>query len=195
LLARLLRHAAPFHEARRMAEMLLTRFGSVPAVLFADAELLTKAGASDPARSELALARTLQEDIARARIRDRPLITAWSDLVAYCRIMMGESRVERFRVLFLDRRNALIADEEFAQGSIDHVAVYPRRVLSRALELDAAALILAHNHPSGDTAPSQEDAAITGRIQSAARLFDITVHDHIIISHASEFSFRSAGLI
>lgn len=196
LLARLLRHVGAFPDVRRIAAALLNECQSLPAVLFADPERLAAiAGISDTVVSELALIRTLHEDLARARLRDRPLIGSWSEVVAYCRIMMGEERFECFRVLFLDRKNHLIADEELARGSVDHVAVYPRRVVGRALELDATALLLVHNHPSGDTTPSPDDIAMTALIRDAAALFGIALHDHLVISACGETSLRSAGWV
>ncbi|MEO8530309.1 MAG: DNA repair protein RadC [Deltaproteobacteria bacterium] len=196
LLARMLRHVAAFPKARAIATALLAEFGGLPAVMFADESRLRTVGLiTDAVVSELALIRTVHEDLARARLRKRPLIGSWSELVAYCRIILAHDRFECFRVLFIDRKNHLIADEEFARGSVDHVAVYPRRIIARALELDACALILAHNHPSGDPTPSPDDIAMTGQIRDAARLFGIVLHDHVIVSVSGELSFRSEGLL
>jgi DNA repair protein RadC len=113
----------------------------------------------------------------------------------YCRIAMAHRETEQFRILFLDRKNVLIADEEAGRGTVDHVPVYPREVVKRALELNASALILVHNHPSGDPTPSQADIAMTGRIAEACKAVGIALHDHIVVGKERDASFRSLGLI
>jgi DNA repair protein RadC len=194
LLLRLLRPAAPFPQARQIAISLLTECGTLADVIFAPEERLARLPqVSSAALSEIALARTLHEDLARARIKTRQLITSWNDLVSYCRITLAYRRSECFRVLFLDRKNHLIRDEDLAHGSVDHVTVYPRQVIGRALELGATALILVHNHPSGDTTPSLDDEMMTARLKDAADLFDIIIHDHVIISQTGAHSMRASG--
>lgn len=194
LLLRLLRPVAPFPQARQIALSLLGECGSLADVIFAPEERLARLPhVTEAALSEIALARTLHEDLARARIRSRQLVTCWSDLVSYCRVTLAHRRQECFRVLFLDRKNHLIRDEDLAVGTIDHVTVYPRQVIGRALELGATALILVHNHPSGDTTPSLEDEVMTARLKDAAALFDIVIHDHVIISPSGAHSMRASG--
>ena len=144
---------------------------------------------ADVAQFEAALAS------ARARVLNRPALSSWDALLTYCHTTMAHRDTERFRILFLDRKNVLIADEEQARGTVDHVPVYPREVVKRALEVNASALILVHNHPSGDPAPSQADIAITRQIDEAARLLNIVVHDHIVIGRSREVSFRATGLL
>jgi DNA repair protein RadC len=125
----------------------------------------------------------------------REVISSWDAVVTYCRTAMAHQPVEQFRILFLDRKNTLIADEAQGRGTVDHVPVYPREVVKRALDLDASALILVHNHPSGDPTPSQADIAMTEQIVTAAAVFGITIHDHLIIGRSREISFRATGLL
>jgi DNA repair protein RadC len=126
---------------------------------------------------------------------DRHVISSWDSLIDYCHTVMSHRETEHFRVLFLDRKNTLIADEEQARGTVDHVPVYPREVVKRALELNASALILVHNHPSGDPTPSQADIAMTEQVRAAAEALGLTLHDHIVVGRSREQSFRSAGLL
>jgi DNA repair protein RadC len=123
------------------------------------------------------------------------VVSSWGALVEYCHATMAHRETEQFRILFLDRKNVLIADEEQARGTVDHVPVYPREVVKRALELNASALILVHNHPSGDPTPSQADIDMTTRINAAAEVMGITLHDHLIIGTSGELSFRTEGLL
>jgi DNA repair protein RadC len=139
----------------------------------------------------LAAARSLME----AGATEREIISSWDACLAFLHCEHGNPRNEVFRVLFLDRKNCLIADEEQARGTVDHVPVYPREVLRRALELNASALILVHNHPSGDPTPSQSDIAMTERIRLAAEALSVTLHDHLIIGKSREASFRALGLL
>jgi DNA repair protein RadC len=125
----------------------------------------------------------------------RQVISSWDALIDYCHTVMSHRETEHFRVLFLDRKNTLIADEEQARGTVDHVPVYPREVVKRALELNASALILVHNHPSGDPTPSSSDIAMTAQIRAAAEALGITLHDHIIVGRSQEQSFRASGLL
>ena len=123
------------------------------------------------------------------------VLSSWDALMTYCKTVMAHRETEQFRVLYLDRKNTLIADEAQAQGTVDHVPVYPREVVKRALELNASALILVHNHPSGDPTPSDADIAMTGKIRTAAEALGITLHDHVIIGKDRDSSFRSLGLL
>ena len=133
--------------------------------------------------------------LAQRRVLSRPVISSWDALLDYVRAAMAHGSVETFRTLYLDRKNVLIADEEMARGTVDHVPVYPREVVKRALELNASALILVHNHPSGDPTPSEADIQMTRQIAEAAQVFSITLHDHLIVGRQGERSFRSDGLL
>jgi DNA repair protein RadC len=133
--------------------------------------------------------------LLREELADRPLISAWSQLLDYCRASLAEEPTERFRVLYLDRKNRLIRDELQQRGTVDHAPVYPREVLKRALELGATALILVHNHPSGDPTPSRADIEITREVKDAAAALGIALHDHVIIGRGGTASLRALGLI
>jgi DNA repair protein RadC len=125
----------------------------------------------------------------------RPVMSSWQELIDYCHTAMAHRETEHFRVLYLDRKNVLIADEEQERGTVDHVPVYPREIAKRALELNASALILVHNHPSGDPTPSEADIQMTLRIKDSADVLGLVLHDHLIIGKSRELSFRSAGLL
>ncbi len=133
--------------------------------------------------------------LALEEATERPVISSWDKLLAYCRIAMGREKVEQFRLLFLDRKNRLIADELQQRGTVDHTPVYPREVVKRALELGASALILVHNHPSGDPTPSKADIEMTRDVQDAAAKLGIAVHDHIVIGKSGHNSFKAMGLL
>ncbi len=126
---------------------------------------------------------------------DRSVIGSWDALMAYCKTVMAYRETEQFRVLYLDNRNVLIADEEQARGTVNHVPVYPREVAKRALELNATAIILVHNHPSGDPTPSRADIEMTAEIELACQAIGVAVHDHVVIGREADASFRSLGLI
>lgn len=177
-----------------LAQRLLDRFGSVAGAVTAPVAQLRKVeGAGEPVLVALKLAETLATRLARARLDDRPLIGSWDALLEYCRAALAHRRVEHVRLLFLDRRNGLIADEDFGHGTVDQAPLYPREILRRALELEASALILVHNHPSGDPSPSAQDIALTRQLRDGARLLSLELHDHLIIGRTGEFSFRAAG--
>jgi DNA repair protein RadC len=192
----LLFSAKPRADVKPLAKALLTRFGSLSAVLGADADALARIAGMGPAA--VAALKIVQEGaarMAREEIIDRPVIASWDRLLAYCRIAMAHEQVEQFRILFLDRKNKLIADEAQQRGTVDHTPVYPREVLKRALELGASAIILVHNHPSGDPTPSRADIEMTKELDDAARRLGIQVHDHVVIARASHASFKSLGLL
>src|SRR4029077_12005536 len=131
----------------------------------------------------------------RADLHQRPVVGSWDKLIDYCNAQIGYSKVEEFHILFLDRKKALIKHERQQRGTIDHTPVYTREVIKRALELSASALILVHNHPSGDPTPSKADIAVTRDIVNAATLLSVTVHDHVIISRGGHTSMRDMGLL
>ena len=133
--------------------------------------------------------------VLRAEAAERPVLSSWDRLLDYCRATMAHAKIEEFRLLFLDRKNALIADEVQQTGTIDHTPVYPREVVKRALELGASALILVHNHPSGDPTPSKADVEMTRAVAKAAEVLGVIVHDHLIIGRGKHASLRSLGLL
>ncbi len=196
LLELILFRAIPRQDVKPLARLLIERFGDLNRVIAAPAEQLRQVqGVGDAVIIELKLIAACAERMARARIIDRPVLSGWQALLDYCHTAMAHRETEQFRVLFLDRKNTLIADEAQAEGTVDHVPVYPREVLRRALGLNASALILVHNHPSGDPTPSQSDIEMTRQIQMAGETLSITLHDHIIIGKSREVSFRSLGLL
>lgn len=196
LLELVLFRAIPRQDVKPLARALLTAFGTFSDVLSAPRERLEQvAGVGAAVVTELKVVEAAAHRLAQARILDRPAISGWQALIDYCRTTMSRRETEQFRILFLDRKNTLIADEPQAKGTVDHVPVYPREVMKRALELNASALILVHNHPSGDPSPSEADIAVTRQIEAAAQALSITLHDHLIIGASDEFSFRSAGYL
>ncbi len=179
-----------------MAARLLEQFGTFGRVLAASPEKLRRVPGVRP--SFIAKMRVIQDamlHLARAEIADRPLLNSWDRLIDYLQIMLGHHPVEVFQVLFLDTRNRLLADERLAEGTVNHVQVYPREVARRALELDATALILVHNHPSGDPEPSYDDITMTQDIRRAVEPLGITIHDHVIIGNGCWKSLRREGLL
>ena len=194
MLELLLLHATPRKDTRPNAEKVLAEFGDIASVLAADpARLESLVGVS--AAQDLKLVFAASKRMAKARIAHRPLISSWDAVLTYCRTALAHKETEEFHVLFLDRRNMLIADEVLGVGTVDHVPVYPREVLKRALELNSCAIILVHNHPSGDPTPSESDIEMTKLIKQAADSLSITLHDHLIIGASGETSFVSKGLI
>ena len=186
----------PRGDVKPLAKALLERFGSLGEVLAADsARLLALPGMGEAAVAALKAAEEAGRRLARAEVMERPLLSSWDKVLGYCRAALGRAEVERFHLLFLDRKNRLIADETQQRGTVDHTPVYPREVVKRALELGASALILVHNHPSGDPTPSQADIEMTEEIVEAGRTLGIVVHDHIVISRESHASFRAMGLL
>ncbi|MDJ0640549.1 MAG: DNA repair protein RadC [Paracoccaceae bacterium] len=196
LLELVLFRAIPRRDVKPLARSLLTAFRDFNGVISAPVERLGEIdGVGDAVITELKVVEAAAHRLAQTRIIDRPALSGWQAVVEYCRTAMAHGPTEQFRILFLDRKNVLIADEPQAKGTVDHVPVYPREVVKRALELNASALILVHNHPSGDPTPSEADIAVTRQIEQAAETLSITLHDHLIIGATGEFSFRSAGYL
>jgi len=188
--------ALPRRDVKPLANRLLSAFHDFNGVLSATPDRLREVEGVGPAVvTELKIVEAAAHRLARARVLRRPALSGWDALVDYCHTSMAHRETEQFRIFFLDRKNILIADEEQARGTVDHVPVYPREVVKRALELNASALILVHNHPSGDPTPSHSDIEMTQRIARAAGALDIIVHDHIIVGRARELSFRAEGLL
>ena len=183
-------------DVKPLAKELLKRFGGVAEVLSAPVERLVEVnGMGEATALELKIVHAALVRLAQARVLDRPVISSWNELLAYCRAAMADEKTELFRILFLDRKNILIADEVQQRGTVDHTPVYPREVVKRALELSASALILVHNHPSGDPTPSRADIEMTNQIVKAAGALNIRVHDHLVIGRKSEASFKGLGLL
>lgn len=196
LLELVLFRAIPRRDVKPIARKLIEIFDDFNGVVSAPIPRLKAVdGIADAVVTELKVVEAAAHRLARTRVLQKPVISSWDALLAYCRASMAHGAIETFRVLYLDRKNTLIADEEQARGTVDHVPVYPRELIKRALELDASALILVHNHPSGDPTPSEADIAMTREIAEAAGVFSIEVHDHIIVGKAAEVSFRSDGYL
>lgn len=196
LLELLLFLAVPRGDVKPLAKRLIGRFGSFGAVVSAAPQRLEEVSGVGPA--VLTALKTVQACGIRLlahRAREEPVIGNWDALLDYCQGAMSFEKIEQFRVLYLDRRNRLIGDEVQQQGTIDHTPVYPREVARRALEMGAAAVILAHNHPSGDPTPSGADIEMTGQIKAALSTLNITLHDHVIVGGQDHASFRSLGLL
>ena len=182
-------------DAEALAEELLDRFGSLAEVLSAEPEALAAAGLSISAIAGVRLVRELALRFMRAELHNRPLVASRDALIDYCSAQIAHSKVEEFHILFLDRKNALIKHERQQRGTVDHTPVYTREVVKRALELGASALILVHNHPSGDPTPSKADIAVTKDIVRAAAPLGVSVHDHLIIGRGRHSSLRDLGFI
>ncbi|MDP3261576.1 MAG: DNA repair protein RadC [Tabrizicola sp.] len=196
LLELVLFRAIPRQDVKPLARLLLDTFGDFNRVVSAAPARLTMVkGVGNAVVLELKLVEAASQRLMRARVLHRPLLSSWDALLDYCHTTMAHRETEQFRILFLDRKNVLIADEEQARGTVDHVPVYPREVVKRALELNASALILVHNHPSGDPTPSDADLSMTHQIVDACRALGLTLHDHLIIGKSRELSFRSSGYL
>jgi len=196
LLEMILYRAIPRGDTKPLAKALLKRFGDINHVLAApEARLKEVVGVGDRVVFELKLMQAVGHRMARAKVLKKPILSSWDALLEYCQTAMAHRDLEQFRVLYLDRKNVLIADEAQADGTVDHVPVYPREVVKRALELNASALILVHNHPSGDPTPSQADIDMTYAIRDAAEVLGLAIHDHLVIGKARELSFRAEGYL
>ncbi|NNE88486.1 MAG: DNA repair protein RadC [Silicimonas sp.] len=194
LLELILFRSLPRCDVKPVAHRLLKTFGDFNRVLSASTERLVEVrGVGASVAGDLKIVEAAAHRLSRARIIDRPVLSGWEALLDYCRTTMAHRDTEQFRVLYLDRKNVLVADEEQAEGTIDHVPVYPREVIKRALSLNASAMILVHNHPSGDPSPSESDIVMTREVEKAGSALAITLHDHLIIGKSSEFSFRAHG--
>ncbi len=196
LLELVLFRSIPRQDVKPLARLLLDTFGDFNRVLTAPEERLRQIkGVGETVITDLKILEACAHRMARARVMQRHVISGWDALLDYCHTTMAHREIEQFRVFYLDRKNVLIADEEQAKGTVDHVPVYPREVAKRALELNASALILVHNHPSGDPTPSQSDIDMTNRIHDACTALGLTLHDHLIIGKSTELSFRSEGYL
>jgi DNA repair protein RadC len=185
----------PHADVESLVGELLDRFGSLAEVMSAETDALAAAGLSLPAIAGVKFVREVALRFMRAELHARPVVGSWDKLIEYCNAQIAYSSVEQFHILFLDRKNALIKDERQQRGTVNHTPVYTREVIKRALELGASALILVHNHPSGDPSPSAADITVTQDIIKAAASLQILVHDHLIIGRGGHVSLRDRGLI
>jgi len=196
LLEMLLYAAAPRGDTKPLAKTLIDHFGSLGGVMSASNDDLRKVeNLSDAGIVTIRIAEKLGEKLLRVKVEKKNILSSWQALQEYCQAIMGRKDVEHFRILFLNNKNHLIADELQQTGTVNHTAVYPREVVKRALELGAVSLILVHNHPSGDTTPSRADIQMTEQIIKAAAALNIQVHDHLIVSRTESTSFKSKGLM
>ncbi len=196
LLELLLFLALPRRDTKPIARALLARFGSFANAIAAPLnELRRVEGVGEAGAAALKTVQAAALRLMRAEVRDQPLLSSWDALMGYLTAVLARERVEQFRILFLDSRNRLLADEAQSRGTVNHTPVYPREVAKRALELHATAIILAHNHPSGDTTPSQGDVEMTAEISRAVGTLGIVLHDHVIVGSGGWLSFRREGLL
>jgi len=196
LLELVLFRAIPMRDVKPLAKALLQRFGSFAEVISAPPERLKEVdGLGDAAVTEFKIVAAAAQRLAKGEVRKRPVLSSWSSVLDYCRTAQAFSEKEQFRILFLDKRNQLIADEVQQQGTIDHTPVYPREVVKRALELSATAIILVHNHPSGDPTPSHADIEMTKQVATVAKPLGVALHDHIIVGKDGHVSLKGLRLI
>ena len=196
ILEMLLFRSIPQRDTKPLAKALLERFGTLAGVFGAPIKLLQEVkGVGETVALDLKLIGTAGQRMLKSEIRNKQVLSSWSSVIDYCNAVMAYETREQFRILFLDKRNTLIAEEVQGQGTVDHTPVYPREVVRRALELSATALILVHNHPSGDPTPSRADIDMTKTIVDTAKPLGITVHDHIIIGKDGHVSLKGLRLI
>lgn len=192
----LLFRSIPRRDTKQLAKDLIVRFGSLADVLSAPHNRLCEVpGVKSATAVDLSLVRAAADALTLGRVAGKEVLSSWSQVLDYCRTTMAFGAIEQFRILFLDKKNQLLRDEVQQSGTIDHTPVYPREVIKRALELEASALILVHNHPSGDPTPSRADISMTNAIVRAAEPLGVVVHDHVIIAREGHASLRALGLI
>jgi DNA repair protein RadC len=183
-------------DTKPLAKALINKYGSFASVLAAPPrELLEAPGLGPHSVSAIKLVQAAALRLAKAEVMERPVLNNWDRLVDYLSAALAREKVEQVRVLFLDPRNRLIADEAQGKGTVNHTPVYPREIVKRALEVGATALILVHNHPSGDPTPSRADIEMTAEVKAAAGVFGIVVHDHLIVGNGRQTSLRREGLL
>lgn len=188
--------AIPQRDVKPLAKQLIQRFGSFAEVMAAPPERLKEiSGIGDSAALSIKIAEAVAQRIVKGSVAQKQVLSSWSSVIDYCRAAMAFSEREEFRILFLDKRNQLIADEVQQRGTVDHTPVYPREIIRRALELSSTAVILVHNHPSGDPSPSNADIRMTQDIIAIAKPLGISVHDHVIVGKHGHASLRGLGHI
>jgi DNA repair protein RadC len=188
--------AIPRRDVKPLAKALIARFGGFAEAIAAPrARLLEVDGIGEGVVTQLKIIEAAALRLSRGQVLNRPALSSWPALISYCTAAMAGSPHEEFRVLFLDRKNVLVADEVQSRGTVDHTPVYPREIVKRALELGASALILVHNHPSGDPTPSRADIEMTREVATAAKALKIQLHDHLVIGRSGHASFKALGLL
>lgn len=196
LLELILFYAIPRKDTKPLAKILLQSFGSIGGVLSARADdLAAVGGLSENSAALLKVIHSAATRMGQKQLLKQPVLSNWEQLLAYCHVAMAHESNEQLRVLFLDKKNKLIADEIQQKGTVDHTPAYPREIIKRALNLGASAIILVHNHPSGDPSPSRADMQLTDTVAEAAQMIGIHLHDHVIIAKTAHYSFRAEGLI
>ncbi|WP_316859971.1 DNA repair protein RadC [uncultured Cohaesibacter sp.] len=196
LLELILFRSIPRKDTKPIAKDLIDRFGSFAEVLSApEALLMEMSGIKQSVVTDLKLIQAAATKFTHGQVKDRPILSSWTALIDHCRTAMAFNEIEQFRILFLDKKNALIADEVQQTGTVDHTPVYIREVVKRALELSATAIIMVHNHPSGDPTPSRADIDMTKQVADAAERLGITLHDHLIVAKNGHTSFKGLGLL
>lgn len=195
LIEYLLALAIPRRDTKPMARALLAEFGGLGPLLSADPESLARAGLSEGVVAALKIAEASALRLLRSKVQERPILSDWQALADYLRADMAHRAVERVRVLHLNSKNILIRDELVSEGSVDQAAVYVREIIRRALELGSAALIIVHNHPSGDPHPSRQDVDLTRELIAAAKPLGIAIHDHVVVGTRGQASLRALGLL
>ena len=183
-------------DTKLLAKQLLARFGTFAEVLSAEPERLMEVkGVGEAVATELKIVHVAAIRLMKGQVINRPVLATWNALLDYIRAAMAFNDIEQFRILFLDKKNQLIADEVQQEGTVDHTPVYPREVIKRALELAASAIVAVHNHPSGDPTPSMADIDMTKKVVDAGQRLGVAVHDHVIVGRKGHFSFRANGLM
>ncbi len=183
-------------DTKPIAKLLLARFGTFAEVISAEPERLMEVkGVGEGIVTELKIVHAAAMRLMRGQVINRHVLTTWTAIIEYVRAAMAFADIEQFRVLYLDKKNQLIADEVQQEGTVDHTPVYPREVVKRALELGASAIVLVHNHPSGDPTPSMADVEMTKKVIDAGQRLGVLVHDHIIVGRKGHTSFRQSQLI
>ena len=196
LLELVLFRSIPQRDVKPLAKLLISQFGSVAEVIGAPMpRLLSVKGLGEQTALDIKIIEVAGLTLAKGAVTKREVLSSWSSVIEYCRAAMAFAEVEQFRILFLDKRNGLLADELQQTGTVDHTPVYPREIMKRALEHGASAVILVHNHPSGDPTPSRADIEITREVAKAAQTLGVQLHDHLIIARSGHMSFKSQGLL
>jgi DNA repair protein RadC len=186
----------PRRDVKPLAKELIRKFGSFGEVIAAaPARLREVDGVGDAVVAALKTVEAAALKLSKAKLLGRPALSSWEAVLDYCAAAMARAETEQFRIIFLDRKNTVIAEEVHQRGTVDHTPVYAREVVKRALELGASALILVHNHPSGDPTPSRADIAMTREVVAAAKALNIAVHDHLVVSRGGHASFKALGLL
>ncbi|HEX4890484.1 MAG TPA: DNA repair protein RadC [Alphaproteobacteria bacterium] len=195
LLELILFRAIPRRDVKPLAKQLIKRFGSLADVISAEPDRLREVIDSEGVVREMKIVQAAALHLSRSTVLKKELLPSWNALLEYCQAAMAYEKNEQFRIVFLDHKNFVIADERQQQGTVNHTPVYPREVMKRAMNLSASAIVLVHNHPGGDPIPSRADIEMTKQIVEAGKPLNITVHDHIVIGRGSTVSFKQLGLI